>query len=130
MNDVTQILSRIEDGDGKAAEELLPLVYVELRKLAAQKMAQEEPGHTLRGTPLVHEARIRLVDVAMGQRDPRSLSGAGTWHDMGLLDRFLTGERKSLEPGIAPLTCRISRSRSLSEVFANPWTQKRFCMHP
>ena len=63
MNDVTQILSRIEDGDGKAAEELLPLVYEELRKLAAQKMAQEKPGQTLQATALVHEAYIRLVDV-------------------------------------------------------------------
>jgi RNA polymerase sigma factor (TIGR02999 family) len=68
MNDVTQILSRIEDGDGKAADELLPLVYEELRKLAAQKMAQEKPGQTLQGTALVHEAYIRLVDVDKAQR--------------------------------------------------------------
>jgi RNA polymerase sigma factor (TIGR02999 family) len=67
MNDVTQILSRIEDGDGKAAEELLPLVYEELRKLAAQKMAQEKPGQTLQATALVHEAYIRLVDVEKAQ---------------------------------------------------------------
>ena len=63
MNDVTQIQSRIEDGDGKAAEELLPLVYEELRKLAAQEMAREEPGQTLQATALVHEAYVRLVDV-------------------------------------------------------------------
>jgi RNA polymerase sigma factor (TIGR02999 family) len=67
MNDVTQILSRIEDGDGKAPEELLPLVYDELRKLAAQKMAQEKPGQTLQATALVHEAYIRLVDVEEAQ---------------------------------------------------------------
>jgi RNA polymerase sigma factor (TIGR02999 family) len=63
MSDVTQILSQIEEGDGKAAEHLLPLVYEELRKLAAQKMAQEAPGQTLQATALVHEAYIRLVDV-------------------------------------------------------------------
>ena len=67
MNDVTQILSRIEDGDGKAADELLPLVYEELRKLAAQKMANEKPGQTLSAKGLVHEAYIRLVDVEKAQ---------------------------------------------------------------
>ena len=62
MSDVTRILSRIERGDGKAAEQLLPLVYDELRKLATAKMAQENPGQTLQATALVHEAYIRLVD--------------------------------------------------------------------
>jgi RNA polymerase sigma factor (TIGR02999 family) len=61
MSDVTQILERVEKGDEKAAEELLPLVYEELRKLAAHKMAQEQPGHTLQPTALVHEAWLRLV---------------------------------------------------------------------
>lgn len=61
MNDVTRILSAIEQGDPKAASELLPLVYDELRKLAAQRMAQERPGQTLQATALVHEAYIRLV---------------------------------------------------------------------
>ena len=61
MNDVTRILSAIEQGDPHAAEQLLPLVYDELRKLAAQKMAQENPGQTLQATALVHEAYIRLV---------------------------------------------------------------------
>ena len=63
MSDVTRILSAIEDGDPSAAEQLLPLVYDELRKLAAQKIAQEKPGQTLQATALVHEAYIRLVDV-------------------------------------------------------------------
>ena len=63
MADVTQILSRIDSGDPAAAEQLLPLVYDELRKLAAQKLAQEKPGQTLQTTALVHEAYIRLVDV-------------------------------------------------------------------
>ncbi len=63
MSDVTQILSAIEGGDAQAAERLLPLVYEELRKLAAARMAQESPDHTLQATALVHEAYIRLVDV-------------------------------------------------------------------
>ncbi len=57
------ILSAIEQGDGEAAEQLLPLVYEELRKLAAARMAQEKPGQTLQATALVHDAYIRLVDV-------------------------------------------------------------------
>src|ERR1700739_3254804 len=63
MSDVTQILNAIEEGDPRAAEELLPLVYEELRKLAAQKLAQEKPGQTLQATALVHEAYLRLVAV-------------------------------------------------------------------
>jgi RNA polymerase sigma factor (TIGR02999 family) len=63
MNEVTQILSAIEQGDAQAAEQLLPLVYDELRKLAAQKLAQEQPGQTLQATALVHEAYLRLVDA-------------------------------------------------------------------
>src|SRR5262249_39508361 len=62
MSDVTQILNAIEQGDPHAAEHLLPLVYDELRKLAAAKMAQENPGQTLQATALVHEAYLRLVD--------------------------------------------------------------------
>jgi RNA polymerase sigma factor (TIGR02999 family) len=63
MSDVTRILSAIESGDPRAAEKLLPLVYDELRKLAAQRLAQEKPGQTLQATALVHEAYLRLVDV-------------------------------------------------------------------
>src|SRR5262249_28742232 len=63
MSEVTRILSAIEQGDPRAAEQLLPLVYDELRKLAAQKLAQEKPGQTLQATALVHEAYLRLVDV-------------------------------------------------------------------
>jgi RNA polymerase sigma factor (TIGR02999 family) len=61
MNEVTRILSAIEQGDGQAAAQLLPLVYDELRKLAARKLAEEQPGQTLQATALVHEAYIRLV---------------------------------------------------------------------
>jgi RNA polymerase sigma factor (TIGR02999 family) len=63
MSDVSHILSAIDEGDPQAAAQLLPLVYDELRKLAAQKLAQEKPGQTLQATALVHEAYIRLVDV-------------------------------------------------------------------
>jgi RNA polymerase sigma factor (TIGR02999 family) len=67
MSDVTRILSAVEQGDPHAAEQLLPLVYEELRKLAAQKLAQERPGQTLQATALVHEAYLRLVDVEKQQ---------------------------------------------------------------
>jgi RNA polymerase sigma factor (TIGR02999 family) len=67
MSDVTRILSAIEQGDPRAAAQLLPLVYDELRKLAAQRLAQEKPGQTLQATALVHEAYLRLVDVEQTQ---------------------------------------------------------------
>src|SRR4051794_2888547 len=67
MSDVTRILSAIEQGDPSAAAQLLPLVYDELRKLAAERMAQEKPGQTLQATALVHEAFLRLVDVEQAQ---------------------------------------------------------------
>jgi RNA polymerase sigma factor (TIGR02999 family) len=70
MNDVTRILSAVEQGDPHAAERLLPLVYDELRNLAAEKMAQEKPGQTLQATALVHEVYLRLVG-----------DGASAWHD-------------------------------------------------
>jgi len=68
MTNVTQILSQIESGDPAAAEQLLPLVYEELRKLAAAKLAHERPGQTLQATALVHEAYLRLVDVQKAQQ--------------------------------------------------------------
>ena len=68
MTDVTRILSQIESGDPSAAEQLLPLVYDELRKLAAAKLAHEKPGQTLQATALVHEAYLRLVDVEKAQQ--------------------------------------------------------------
>ena len=61
MTDVTRIINAIEQGDAKAADDLLPLVYEELRRLAAQKMSHESPGQTLQATALVHEAYIRLL---------------------------------------------------------------------
>jgi len=74
MNDVTRILSAIEQGDPKAGDQLLPLVYDELRKLATQKLAQEKPGQTLQATALVHEAYLRLV----GNGEERHWDGR--WH--------------------------------------------------
>src|SRR5438445_13325646 len=73
MNEVTRILSAIEQGDPHAAEQLLPLVYDELRRLVAQKLAQEKPGQTLEATALVHEAYLRLVDAEEAQ----------TWNSRG-----------------------------------------------
>ena len=73
MNDVTRILSAIEQGDPKAAEGLLPLVYDELRKLAAQRLAQEKPGQTLQATALGHDAYLRVV----GEQDTRRWDGRG-----------------------------------------------------
>ena len=68
MSDVTRILSQIESGDPSAAEQLIPLVYDELRKLAAARLAHEQPGQTLQATALVHDAYLRLVDVEQAQR--------------------------------------------------------------
>src|ERR1700752_1417353 len=73
MSEVTRILSAIEQGDPKAAGQLLPLVYDELRKLAAHKLANETPGQTLQATALVHEAYLRLVGPADERR----------WNDRG-----------------------------------------------
>jgi RNA polymerase sigma factor (TIGR02999 family) len=73
MNDVTQILAAIEHGDPEAAEQLLPLVYGELRKLAAQRLATEKPGQTLQATALVHEAYLRLV----GDEEPPAWNSRG-----------------------------------------------------
>ena len=68
MGDVTRILSAIEKGEPRAAEELLPIVYDELRKLAAQRLAREQPSQTLQPTALVHEAYLRLVDVEQARQ--------------------------------------------------------------
>ena len=68
VTDVTHILNQIESGDPTVAEQLLPLVYGELRKLAAAKLAHEKPGQTLQATALVHEAYIRLVDTEQAKR--------------------------------------------------------------
>src|SRR4051812_36339542 len=73
MNDVTRLLSALEQGDPRAAERLLPLVYDELRRLAARRLAQEKPGQTLQATALVHDAYLRLV----GPQEARDWNGRG-----------------------------------------------------
>src|SRR5262245_19331934 len=77
MSDVTRILSQIDAGDPAAAEQLLPLVYDELRKLAAAKLAHEKPGQTLEATALVHEAYLRLVGKQDGEKEGQSDRGIG-----------------------------------------------------
>src|SRR5262245_24847254 len=69
MSEVTRILSQIDSGDPQAAEQLLPLVYEELRKLAAARLALEKPGQTLQATALVHEAYLRLVNPGVGSQE-------------------------------------------------------------
>jgi RNA polymerase sigma factor (TIGR02999 family) len=77
MNELTRILQSVEQGDAKAADELLPLLYQELRKLATQKMAREQPGHTLQATALVHEAWLRLgADAQPGWQNRAHFFGA------------------------------------------------------
>jgi RNA polymerase sigma factor (sigma-70 family) len=92
MSDVTRILSQIDSGDPAAAEQLLPLVYEELRKLAAAKLAHEKPGQTLQATALVHEAYLRLV----GQPGVRG-QGSGVSEDSG--ETNLTPDSCPLIPG-------------------------------
>src|SRR5262245_13877760 len=79
MSDVTRILSQIDAGDAAAAKQLLPLVYGELRKLAAAKLAHEKPGQTLQATALVHEAYLRLVGGAVGS----ALRGVPSYNSRG-----------------------------------------------
>src|SRR6516162_6278064 len=77
MSEVTQLLSAIEDGDARAAERLLPMVYDELRRLAAHKMHRETPGQTLQATALVHEAYLRLVAPHTDSRSPVQWNSRG-----------------------------------------------------
>jgi RNA polymerase sigma factor (TIGR02999 family) len=100
MSDVTRILSEIEQGDPQASEQLLPLVYEELRKLAAQKMAQEAPAQTLQATALVHEAYLRLVGAEQSKHwDSRGhfFSAAAEAMRRILIDR--ARDRKRLKRG-------------------------------
>src|SRR5947209_11172979 len=121
MSEVTHILSAIEQGDPRAAEQLLPLVYDELRKLAALRLAQENPGQTLQATALVHEAYLRLVDDNQARdwnsrghffaaaaeamrrilvnraRDKRRLKRGGGWERVELEDLAIAHEGGSLD---------------------------------
>src|SRR3954447_16048529 len=97
MNDVTRILSAIEQGDPLAADRLLPLVYDELRKLAAQKLAREAPGQTLQATALVHDAYLRLVGAA----DPG-------WNSRG---HFFAAAAEAMRPILVETASRKGRLR-------------------
>jgi RNA polymerase sigma factor (TIGR02999 family) len=100
MSDVTRILSAIEQGEPHAAEQLLPLVYDELRKLAAQKLRQQKPGQTLQATALVHEAYLRLVDVQKTQRwDSRGHFFAAAAESMRRILLNRARDRKRLKRG-------------------------------
>ena len=95
MSDVTRILSQIDSGDPQAAEQLLPLVYDELRKLAAAKLAHEKPGQTLQATALVHEAYLRLV----GNQEPGSRDQGPVGRDPKPDDHNLAPGSRLLAPG-------------------------------
>ncbi|MCS7466055.1 ECF-type sigma factor [Stieleria sp. ICT_E10.1] len=100
MSDVTRILFKIESGDPSAAEQLLPLVYDELRRLAQAKLAQEKPGQTLQATALVHEAYVRLVDVEEPQDwDSRGHFFAAAAEAMRRILVELARKKKSLRGG-------------------------------
>ena len=115
MNDVTRILSAIEHGDPQAAEQLLPLVYDELRKLAAQRLAQEKPGQTLQATALVHEAYLRLVDVDQAQRwDSRGHFFAAAAEAMRRILVENARRKKRLKAGRRPPARRPRPGRSES----------------
>src|SRR5262245_57044595 len=118
MSEVTRILSALGQGDPHAAEQLLPLVYDELRKLAAEKLAQERPGQTLQATALVHEAYLRLVDV----ETPQHWNGRGHFFAAAAeaMRRILVenarrktrikhgGDRERVEVELASLPTRMS----------------------
>lgn len=100
MSDVTRILSQIEGGDPTAAEKLLPLVYDELRKLAAARLGDEKPGQTLQATALVHEAYLRLVDVEQAQHwNSRGHFFAAAAHAMRRILVENARRKKSLKAG-------------------------------
>jgi RNA polymerase sigma factor (TIGR02999 family) len=120
MTDVTQILSQIEDGDATAAERLLPLVYAQLRQLAAARLSHEKPGQTLQPTALVHEAYLRLVDQASQPRweNSRHFFGAAAEAMRRILierarhkqTQKRGGQRErvdlaEIEPAVLPMAC-------------------------
>ena len=111
MSDVTRMLSRIESGDPSAAEQLLPLVYEELRKLAAAKLAHEKPGQTLQATALVHDAYLRLVDQSTAQKwDNRRHFFAAAAEAM---QRILI-ERARRKRSLRASTCTAARGISIT----------------
>jgi hypothetical protein len=123
MADVTQVLSAIELGDPHAAAELLPLVYDESRKLAAQKLAREQPGQTLEPTALVHEAYLRLVKVHEAQRwKPGPFLRRGGGSDAA--HPWLVSARMDRTP---VSTSRVSRERRLVNEILTHWFTRADC---
>ncbi len=112
MSDVTRILNAIEQGDPAATEGLLPLVYEELRMLAAQKMAQEKPGHTLQATALVHEAYIRLME-----------GGSQNWSSKGHFFKAAAEAMRRILVENARRKKRVSHGGSLQRIPLNPGTE-------
>ena len=112
MNDVTRILSAIEQGDPHAAGQLLPLVYEELRKLAGQRLAQEKPGQTLQATALVHEAYLRLVDVDQAQQ----------WNSRG---HFFAAAAEAMRRILVDRPATREVSRAAADWRARSWTPWR-----
>ncbi len=110
MNDVTKILSAIERGDPKAGDQLLPLVYDELRRLAARRLAHERPGQTLQPTALVHEAYLRLV----GSGEPLRWEGRGHFFAAAAeaMRRILVEAARRSAPSNAAATVSVSLSTS------------------
>ena len=111
MTEVTRILSAIEQGDPHAAEQLLPLVYDELRKLAAEKLAQERPGQTLQATALVHEAYLRLVDREKVQR----------WDSRGHFFAAAAEAIRRILVENARRKGRLKRGRDYNELISMTW---------
>ena len=107
MTDVTTILSQIEHGDPAAAEQLLPLVYEELRNLAAAKLASEKPGQTLQATALVHEAYLRLVD----QTTPQQWDGKGKW---SMASKWFTPMRDVVRPMIEKAAAAYAKENKIT----------------
>jgi hypothetical protein len=125
MSDVTRILSQIDSGDPQAAAQLLPLVYEELRKLAAAKLAHEKPGQTLQATALVHEAYLRLVGAKeVGSRKPE-VRGFTRFRDSDqvvrgsqpLLQRFLSRAAEVVELSVDPFAPAAVSPASQGEVW-------------
>jgi RNA polymerase sigma factor (TIGR02999 family) len=115
MADVTQILSQIEQGDPTAAEQLLPLVYDELRKLAAARLANEDPGQTLQATALVHEAYLRLVDAEKAQHwDSRGHFFAAAAESMRRILVDNARRKRSLKRGGGHLRCHLDEGALLA----------------
>jgi RNA polymerase sigma factor (TIGR02999 family) len=125
MSDVTRVLSAIERGDQQAAEQLLPLVYDELRKLAAAKLAQEKPGQTLQATALVHEAYLRLVGGERRGVSPTCEEQAPQWNSRGhffaaaaeAMRRILVeNARRKRGPQAGGGHCRVELSKVAAEI--------------